>query len=322
MTDSTAQVATAPAAAARRAVAAPPRGRRRPPARGRTRGTHPTAFLVPAFVIMAVFFFLPTLFNFIYPFTDWSAFKAAIHPVGFSNFHALLADGSLLASLRVTLVYAVLVAIGQNVSGLVLAVLLERDTRVNRFARVCLFIPVLMSALAVGYLFQAFLKPDGALNGLLGVLSGHDVRIPWLGSTTWTIAVVALVHSWKWMGLSMLVFLAGLKTIPDDVLEAARIDGAGPWQSFWRIRFPLLAPAITFNVATALLGTMNGFDVVQATTGGGPARTTEVLNIFIFRTFGQGLYAQATAMSLVLFLVVVLVAVPVVQLLRRREDVR
>ncbi|MEN3358665.1 MAG: raffinose/stachyose/melibiose transport system permease protein [Mycobacteriales bacterium] len=321
MTDSTARIATAPAATTA-APAAAARARRRPPSRqGRTRGTHPTAFLLPAFAIMAVFFFLPTLFNFIYPFTDWSAFKAAIHPVGFSNFRALLADGSLLASLRITLVYAVLVAIGQNVSGLLLAVLLERDTRVNRFARVCLFIPVLMSALAVGYVFQAFLKPDGALNGLLGALSGHDVRLPWLGSTTWTIAVVALVHSWKWMGLSMLVFLAGLKTIPEDVLEAARIDGAGPWQSFWRVRFPLLAPAITFNVATALLGTMNGFDVVQATTGGGPARTTEVLNIFIFRTFGQGLYAQATAMSLVLFLVVVLVAIPVVQLLRRREDV-
>jgi raffinose/stachyose/melibiose transport system permease protein len=325
MTDSTAGIATAPAAAAHPAAAAGPAWRRRRSRRGQRRGrgqaTHPTAFLVPAFAVMGLFFFLPTLFNFIYPFTDWSAFKPAIHPVGLSNFEALLTDGSLLASLRITLVYAVLVAICQNVFGLVLAVLLERDTRVNRFARVCLFIPVLMSALAVGYVFQAFLKPDGALNGLLGAVLGRDVSIPWLGSTTWTIAVVALVHSWKWMGLSMLVFLAGLKTIPEDVTEAARIDGAGPWQSFWRIRFPLLAPAITFNVATALLGTMNGFDVVQATTAGGPARTTEVLNIFIFRTFGQGLYAQATAMSLVLFLVVVLLAVPVVRMLRRRENV-
>ena len=287
----------------------------------REASAHPLPFLVPAFAVMGLFFFLPTLFNFIYPFTDWSAFKPQIRPVGLRNVNDLVADGSLFGSLRITLVYAVLVAVFQNVFGLVLAVLLERDTRVNRFARVCLFIPVLMSALAVGYVFQAFLKPDGALNGMLGGVLGHPVRVPWLGSPTWTVVVVALVHAWKWMGLSMLIFLAGLKTIPEELTEAARIDGAGPWQSFWRVRFPLLAPAVTFTVATALLGTMNGFDIVQATTGGGPARTTEVLNIFIFRTFGQGLYAQATAMSLVLFLTVVLLAVPVIRLLRRREAI-
>jgi len=90
---------------------------------------------------------------------------------------------------------------------------------------------------------------------------------------------------------------------------------------FWKIRLPLIAPAVTFNVATALLGSMNGFDIVQATTAGGPARSTELLNIFIFRTFGQGLFAQATTMSLVLFLVVVALAFPVIAMLRRREDV-
>src|SRR5690606_15317510 len=115
--------------------------------------------------------------------------------------------------------------------------------------------------------------------------------------------------------LSMLVYLAGLKTIDPDVLEAARIDGATSWQTFRSIRFPLLAPAVTFNVATALLGSMNSFDIVQATTGGGPARSTELLNIFIYRTFGQGLFSQATTMSLVLFLAVTLLAFPVVRAL-------
>jgi raffinose/stachyose/melibiose transport system permease protein len=176
-------------------------------------------------------------------------------------------------------------------------------------------VPVLMSALAVGYIFQALLKPQGSLNHLLGI------DYAWLGDTTWTIVVVAVIHAWKWMGLSMLIYLAGLKTIPEDLLEAARIDGASRARVFWSIRFPLLAPAVTFNVATALLGSMNGFDIVQATTGGGPARTTEILNIFIYRTFGQGLFAQATAMSLVLFLLVVVLAFPLIRMLRRREAV-
>lgn len=103
------------------------------------------------------------------------------------------------------------------------------------------------------------------------------------------------------------------------MLEAARIDGASRWATFHQIRLPLIAPAVTFNVATALLGSMNSFDIVQATTGGGPGGSTELLNLFIFRTFGQGLYAQATTMSLVLFVAVVILAFPVIGMLRRRE---
>ena len=295
--------------------------RRRARRRTINRHTHPMWFLIPAFAILLVFFFLPTLFNFIYAFTDWSGFKAAINPVGFDNFAELASNGTLFRALRITIVYAALVALFQNVFGFVLAVLLERDNWLNRTARIFFLIPVLMSALAVGYIFQALLKPTGGLNEMISAVVGHSFDYAWLSDTTWTVVVVALIHAWKWMGLSMLIYLAGLQTIPEDVLEAARIDGASRWQTFWAIRSPLLAPAVTFNVATALLGSMNGFDVVQATTGGGPARTTEILNIFIYRTFGQGLFAQATTMSLVLFLLVALMAFPVIYLLRKREEI-
>ena len=207
----------------------------------------------------------------------------------------------------------------QNLFGLMLAVLLERDTLVNKIVRVIFFIPVILSALATGYIFQALLRPDGGLNQMLGMLMGSPVKVSWLGSTTWTLLVCIVIHSWKWMGMSMLAYLAGLKTIDAQVLEAARIDGASRWATFHQIRLPLIAPAVTFNVATALLGSMNSFDIVQATTGGGPGGSTELLNLFIFRTFGQGLYAQATTMSLVLFLAVVILAFPVIGMLRRRE---
>lgn len=282
---------------------------------------HPWRFLFPAFIVLAVFFMAPTLFSFIYAFTDWSSFKASIRPVGFDNFAQLIASGNLLNDLRITLIYAVLVAIFQNGFGFALALLLERDTRINRVVRTAFFIPVIMSALAVGYIFQALLKPEGALNDILGWLTGQPVSIAWLNDPAWTIIVVALIHAWKWMGLSMLVYLAGLKTINSDVLEAARIDGASWWKTLTAIRFPLIAPAVTFNVATALLGSMNGFDIVQATTQGGPGGSTEILNIFIFRTFGQGLFAQATTMSLLLLLAVALLAFPVIRTLRKREEV-
>lgn len=305
----------APAPAARRQPTAPRRKNLQ------RRQDHPAWFLIPALVVLVVFFFVPTIFNFVYAFTNWSSFHSEIGFVGFDNFAALFSNGSLLNDLRITLVYAILVALFQNLFGLVLALVLERDTRINRFARVAFFVPVVMSALAVGYIFQALLKPAGGLNQILSFLTGQHVTVAWLGSTTWTIVVVALIHAWKWMGLAMLIYLAGLKTINEDILEAARLDGAGWWTTFRTIRFPLLAPAVTFNVATALLGSMNGFDIVQATTGGGPGGTTELLNIFIFRTFGQGLFAQATTMSLSLFLMVTILAFPVIYFLRRRENV-
>ncbi|MET9384463.1 sugar ABC transporter permease [Streptomyces sp. NPDC002928] len=289
-------------------------------ARPRRKSNQPWWFAVPALAVCGLFFLLPNLLNFVYPFTNWSAFHADIQFAGLSNFKSILHDGSMARDIRITLEYAVLVALFQNGFGLGLALLLERDTRFNRFFRAVFFLPVLISALAVGYIFRALLAQDGALNSVLSSLAGHHVDTPWLGSTTWTLVVVTLIHGWKWMGLAMLIYLAGLKSTPDDVLEAARIDGSGAWRTFWSIRFPLLAPAVTFNVTTALIGSMNTFDIVQATTAGGPGSETEVFNIYMFRIFGQGLYAQASAMSLVLFLIIVVLAVPVIVGLRRRED--
>lgn len=280
---------------------------------------YPLRFLVPAGAVLLVFFFVPTVLNFIYAFTDWSAFKTTISFNGFDNFMSLFKNGILLRDLRTTLVFALFVALFQNTFGLILAVFLEKDTKENRIARVLFFIPVLMSALAVGYVWQAVLQANGALDQILSFFAGRTISTAWLGSTTWSIVIVSAIQGWKWAGLAMLIYLSGLKTIDEDILEAAEIDGANSWQIFWKIKFPLLAPAVTFNVATSLLGSMNGFDTVQATTAGGPGGSTEILNLFVWRTFGQGLYSQSTMMSLLLFIVVMIIAIPLIWYLRRRE---
>ena len=281
----------------------------------------PWGFVIPALAVFGIFFLVPNLLNFVFPFTNWSGYHASIDFTGLKTFASLAEDGTLAGSLSITLAYAFLAATFQNLFGFGLALLLERDTRLNRVLRAFFFLPVLISALAVGYIFQALLAPNGALNAALSAISGHATATAWLGDTTWTLVVVSAVHGWKWMGLAMLVYLAGLKGVPHELVEAAHIDGASHWQALWKIRWPLLAPAVTFNVAAALIGSLNTFDIVQATTGGGPAGSTQVLNIYIFRVFGQGLYAQATAMSLVLFIVAAVIAVPLVIYLRRRERV-
>lgn len=280
---------------------------------------YPLHYLLPAAAMLLVFFFVPTVMNFIYAFTDWSAFKKTISFNGLDNIYSLFSSGALLTDIRITITYAILVAVFQNIFGLALAVLFEEDTTLNRLGRTLFFIPVIMSALAAGYIWQAVLKTDGVFNQILSYVAGYDVAVQWLGSTTWTLVIIAMIHAWKWMGFSMLTYLAGLKTIDHEILEAAAMDGASRIATFWRIKFPLLAPALTFNIATALLGSMNSFDIVQSLTNGGPGGSTEILNLFIWRTFGKGLYAQSTTMSLVLFLLVMIMAIPLITVLRRRE---
>lgn len=298
------------------AIENPPKGMSR---KRSSHGLPPWRFAAPALVIFSTFVLLPTLLNFGFPFTNWSSYKSEIDFTGLKTFSALAEDGTLVSALRITLVFAFLGALFSNVFGLGLALLLEQDNRANRIVRTAFFIPVLMSALAVGYIFRALLTPDGSVNTAIGAVLGRDVAIPWLSDPTWTIVVIALIHGWKWMGLSMLIYLAGLKTIPHDMLEAARIDGASSGQSFRFVRWPMLAPAVTFNVAASLIGSLNSFDIILATTNGGPASSTAVLPIYIFNVFGQGLYAQAAAMNLLLFLVASALAIPLIVFLRRRE---
>jgi len=277
------------------------------------------AFLAIPLVLFLLFFGLPNVLNFVLAFTNWSAYSSEISFTGTANFEALLASGTLWTSLRITLVYTLLVVLFQNILGLGFALALEKSTRSNSILRLIIFIPVLLSPLAVGYLFRGLLAPDGVYNQLISLVTRSDVTIEWLGNIHWTIVVVAAIHAWKWFGLTSLFYIAGLSTVPTDIVEAARIDGAGYWQTFFRIKWPMIAPATTINVALAFIGTLNSFDVILATTQGGPARSTEVLNMYVFQQFGTGNFGRSTAMSLVLFIVVLVLAFPLIAGLRKRE---
>lgn len=293
------------------------RTRSRPHGRQRARDA---ALLLPVpLLLLTVAFLLPTVLNLAYAFTDWSAFRDEIGFVGLENFTDLATDGILWQDLRITLLYAVAVTLLQNVLGLALALGLERSHRWNKALRALVFVPVLLSPLAVGFLWRGILSYDGVVNDVLAAIAGEAARVEWLGSPDWTLFVVAFVHSWKWMGLTALIYVAGLVTVPQELLEAARVDGASGWRLLRSIKMPLIAPAVTVNVALTLIGALNSFDVILSSTGGGPGRATEVLNVYVFQQFGNGAFGLATAMSLVLLLTVAVLAVPAVVLLRRRE---
>ena len=273
----------------------------------------------PALLLMALFYLAPLLANLVLAFTDWSSFKNEIGVVGLRNFEDLAAQDLLVRPLLLTVTYAVVGMVAQNAVGLALALILEGANRVNVFFRSVFFTPVLLSSVAVGFVWRGYLAPSGPANAMLGALTGTDVRIAWLAEPAFTIIVVSLIDAWKWFGFSTLIYIANLVAIPTELKDSARVDGANRWQLFWNVKRPLLGPALTFNITLTLIGAMSAFDVIMATTRGGPGTSTTVLNILMLRQYGNGLYGFATSTTLTVTLLVLIVAIPLITFLRRRE---
>lgn len=275
-------------------------------------------YAVPIAIVISLLYFLPLLINSFLAFTDWSGFKSAINFTGLDNFQTLVEQYNLPEQVRLTLVYAVTASLVGNFMALSLALALERPTITNQVFRAIFFISVLLSPLAAGYVWAGILDPAGPLNQAIGVVSpGFDFA--WLGSSTLAIFLVAMIDAWKWVGFFTLIYIAGLSTVPTELKEAAVAMGANRWQVFRHAKLPFLAPAITYNVTVTVIGAMSTFDIILATTGGGPGNATRVLNVLTLDQFGIGYFGLASATSLVVTLMVTLTAIPLVWFLRRRE---
>jgi raffinose/stachyose/melibiose transport system permease protein len=295
---------------------APHKGARR--SRRAPRGGRWTWFLLPSLVLVGFFFVLPFVLNVPFAFSQWSSYSNAIPFVGFDNFVFLWNNGALGGAITTTLAYAVVAMIVQNTVALSLALALRETTRINTFFRSLFFLPVLISPLAAGYIWRGIVDPAGPMNAVIAsVIPGFDYA--WLGHPMSALVTVAFVDGWKWSGIATLVYIAGLNSIPASLMEAASLDGANAWQRFWRVSFPLLAPAFTFNVVTTLVGALSAYDVIAAATSGGPGTATTTLNVAVQQQFSYGYFGTASTLSLTVTLLVVAVAVPLVWWLRKRE---
>jgi len=274
---------------------------------------------VPGLILIILFFVLPFTFGSIFAFVDWTSYREELRWAGFDNFRLIGELGVLSHAVKVTAIFAFAVMVIQNFVSLSLAVALQKSSKINSVFRTLFFIPVLMSPLAAGYIWSAILRPEGPLNQLISIVVPGEFDYAWLGHETSALLSVAAIESWKWSGLVTLVYIAGLNGVPTSVLEAAKIDGASAWQRFWRVKFPLMAPAFTFNVVVSLVGSLSAFDVIMSTTNGGPGNATSVLNVALYQQYSQGFFGTSSAISLVVTLLVLCTAVPLVAWLRRRE---
>ncbi len=295
------QLADPVAAAARRPAAPHRRG-----ARSRSsRPTPPWWFAVPALLLFAFVVLVPSARGVYYAFTDWDGLDPDFTTVGFANFVEMFRDPAAVQAVWHTLVIAVAVTVIQNLFGLLLALGVNSIIKSRNVLRVLLFAPAVVTPIVTAYLWRNLLGPDGAVNSLLGAVGLGSWRQDWLGDPELALWSVVAVVVWQFAGYSMVIFLAGLQSVPRELYEAAAIDGAGPVRRFWSVIGPLLAPAFTINLMLSIIGGIKLFDQVYALTGGGPGHATDTLSTLIYKdAFTLGEFGYSIALAVVLTMIV------------------
>lgn len=285
--------------------------------------SYPFYFVLAALVLYVAFFIIPSLSGIAYSFTDWSSYSHEVEFIGLDNYRTILSpDENYLSFIGNTLLFTFWTIIIKTVFGLALALLLNEGVRrfVNGY-RVLIYLPVVLPTLVVALIFRSILDPaSGLLNSTLRAIGLDGLALPWLIDPRIALYSVIGVDSWKGIGYIMVILLAGLQTIPKDLYEAASIDGASAWAKFRFITLPMLMPALMIVTVLNVLYGLRVFDIVYALTNGGPGYATEVLSTEIFKAFSKGQFGLGTAISSILFLILVVTGYLVIRVMERQTD--
>ncbi|MFS0853114.1 carbohydrate ABC transporter permease [Microbacterium sp. 179-I 3D4 NHS] len=244
------------------------------------------------------------------PFSDW---------VGFDNFAALLGDGVTLPSLGRSLMFALPSALIALVAGLVVALSLDAAVKGGRIIRVLLLLPLMTPPVMAGVIWKLMLAPTGGLLNNIGqsFAPGSEPFL-FLGSSPAAMISVIVVDAWQWTPFCVLLVFAALQTLPTEVYEASQVDGAGVWQTFWRITFPLVLPSLVTVLLLKLVVSFKVFDLVFIMTSGGPGFDTTVSSFEIYRTGLQTFDVGAAAAQTIAFLVLVTIVILPLNAVRQR----
>ncbi len=275
-------------------------------------------------MIYFVLFFLPGLIGIGYSFTDWSSYSDELHFVGLANFKTVFsANEDYVRIITNTLSFTLITTILKNGIGLVLALLLTKSVKLLNMHRGIVFMPSVLSTLIIGMIFKSILDPQsGLLNTSLRAAGLDFLAKKWLVSSEYAFFSVMAVDIWRGVGYIMTILIAGILSIGTDYYEAASIDGAGEWAKFRYITLPLLLPTLATTTVLNVIYGLKVFDMVYALTNGGPGKaTTEVLYTAVFKKFGTGQYAVGTALSSVMFLIMIAIGVYMIRVMTKNEVV-
>ncbi len=288
------------------------------------RTPYPFYFVVGALTLYLIFAVIPSLIGLLYSFTDWNSYTTEINFVGFANFATIFSsDENYLSYIKNTLVFTVVTIILKTVLGLLFALLLTDGVKkLSHFHRLIIYLPVVLPTLVVGLVFKSILNPQtGVLNEFLRGVGLSGLAQKWLVDANIALFSIIGVDTWKGVGYIMVILLAGLQAIPRDYYEAAEIDGASFWQRLWHVTLPLLMPVLTVTTVLNLLYGLKVFDIVYALTNGGPGYATDVVYTSVFKEYGQGRYGVASALSTVLFIIMIVFGYFVIRLMTRKTEV-
>lgn len=259
---------------------------------------------LPAVAMVLLVHYVATAGGAFYAFTDWTGL-GDFNFVGIDNFRRIFDDPTLLGSLKNTMLLAFGFLILTNVFGLLLALALNRTLKTRYLLRVLIFMPVVLSPLAVSYIWKFIFDFNGPLNQFLGWVGLESWQRPWLADPTLAIWAVLTVMVWQTTGLVMVIYLAGLATVPIEIEEAAALDGAGTWGRFWHVTVPLIRPSIAIAGTLMLVQGLRVFDQVMALTNGGPGGATETLATQVYKeTFALSNFGFGAALALTLTVII------------------
>lgn len=266
-------------------------------------------FLIPGLLIYSIFYIYPTLSALFYSFTDWDGITPNFDIVGFKNYTRIINDIIFKKSLTNNLKFMFFVVIFQTLFSLLFSLFLVKNTKTNIFLRALYFFPTILSSVSVAFIWSFIYDPNlGLLNIVLTKLGLGSLTRSWIGEESIAIFSLAVAQVWFHTGQMLVIFVAGLQSIPGELYEVAEVEGASKWQTFKSVTWPLLAPSITIVLAYTTIQTFKAFDLVFSLTRGGPNYSTEILSTYIYNVaFRNYNFGYASAISIVFMIIVAIV---------------
>ncbi|MNH91066.1 Lactose transport system permease protein LacF [compost metagenome] len=261
---------------------------------------------IPAILLFGLFFIYPLIKGVGISLTDSNGITESSF-VGLQNFADFFKDDRATHDMITTLLFALGCAPLLNIFGLLYALLLDRKFMGKGIVRAIVYLPAVISPLIMGYIWYFVLQPQRGFLFHLGDQWGIEfLKGDWLGNSSSALILLIIVNVWQFVGMTMIVYLAGLQSIPGELYEASTIDGAGAWSTFWNVTLPMLYPSIKINVVTNIIGSLSVFDIVVALTDGGPGYSTETLSLYIMRMQYGSFTGYSTAVALILFMIIII----------------
>lgn len=273
-----------------------------------TRRTTPYLFLGPALLVFGFAVLWPVLMTFVYSFTAWNGYGPMTF-VGLDNYAKAIGDALFRDSFTHVLIYIAVTLVLEVLVGLCLAGLVSAVRRGSLWFRVAIFTPVMLPMVVVAVLWKFVYNADfGLLNAALQGLGLQSLEKVWLGDTSTALLAICVVSGWVYAGFYMTIFYAAFNQVPHEIVEAARLDGAGEWQIFRRVKVPMIRNAITVAVLLCVTGGFQGFDLFYVMTNGGPYGATEIPTTYLVKSvFSFGNVGYGSAMAVLLTAIVVVV---------------